>query len=394
MREVLAGAGTSPNAAEAASSLDKPAEERRDHPGHGPEIVACLGMSWWKQGRIAEFLRAGDRTPKFFRTVSAAVRHARNHAGAIAVWASREPVSLAAAAAAAGVPVLRIEDGFLRSVGLGADFTPAASIVVDRLGIYYDPSHESDLEHLLNHAEFDAELLQRARRLIDLLIASRVTKYNTGAALAPIRAAAGQRVILVPGQVEDDRSVALGGTSVKTNRTLLEQVRARHPDAYILYKPHPDVDAGHRTGALPDRLALRFADQIVRGVSVVALLDACTEVHTITSLAGFEALLRGRRVVAYGRPFYSGWGLTEDLAEPLRSRRALTVEALAAATLILYPRYLDPLSRRPCTPEALIERLRMPELWRAGPWTRLRRLHGVLMRGWRARAATAQAGAP
>jgi len=355
------------------------------------DVVACLGMSWWKQPRIAEFLRGEHGTPKFFRGVTAAVQHARREHGAIAVWASREPVQLAALAEAAGVPVLRVEDGFLRSVGLGADFTPAASIVVDRRGIYYDPTRESDLEHVLNTAHFDETLLLRACRLRGLIVASRITKYNTGAASVPIRAAAGQTVILVPGQVEDDRSVQLGGATVKTNRALLEQVRRRNPDAFIVYKPHPDVDAGHRNGVLLDAVARRFADQIVRDVSVATLLDACDEVHTITSLAGFEALLRGRRVVAYGRPFYSGWGLTEDLATHERPRRALTLDALVAGTLILYPRYLDPLTSRACTPETLIDRLRSPELWHASGWTRLRQLQGVLMRGWRARTASAGA---
>lgn len=355
------------------------------------DVVACLGMSWWKQPRIGEFLRGDRGTPRFFRDVAAAVRHAQREHGAIAVWASREPRELAAAAQAAGVAVHRVEDGFLRSVGLGADFTPAASIVVDGRGIYYDPTHPSDLEHLLNTADFDEDLLLRACRLRRLIVASRITKYNTGSASAAIPVAPGQRVILVPGQVEDDRSVQLGGDAIRTNRALLEQVRRSNPDAFIVYKPHPDVDAGHRNGAIPDAIAARFADQIARGVSVAALLDACDEVHTITSLAGFEALLRGRRVVCYGRPFYSGWHLTQDLATHDRPRRELTLDALVAGALILYPRYLDPVTHTLCTPETLIDRLRSPELWHASAWTRLRQLQGVLMRGWRARAASAGA---
>jgi capsular polysaccharide export protein len=34
--------------------------------------------------------------------------------------------------------------------------------------------------------------------------------------------------------------------------------------------------------------------------------------------------------------------------------------------LILYPRYLDPMTRLPCGPEVVIERLDHPELWRPG----------------------------
>ncbi len=75
---------------------------------------------------------------------------------------------------------------------------------------------------------------------------------------------------------------------------------------------------------------------MIRGVSTAALLSEIDELHTLTSLAGFEALLRGRRVVVYGRPFYAGWGLTTDLAQIDRGRR-LTLEELVAGALILYP---------------------------------------------------------
>jgi capsular polysaccharide export protein len=101
----------------------------------------------------------------------------------------------------------------------------------------------------------------------------------------------------------------------------------------------------------------------------------------VTSLAGFEALLRRRRVVVYGRPFYAGWGLTTDLAELDRGRR-LTLEELVAGALILYPRYLDPVTRLPCGPELIIERLADPELWRPGFLVAARRLQGLLTRRW------------
>ena len=39
--------------------------------------------------------------------------------------------------------------------------------------------------------------------------------------------------------------------------------------------------------------------------------------ETMTSLAGFEALLRGKPVTTHGQPFYAGWGLTEDIC-PVR----------------------------------------------------------------------------
>ena len=358
-------------------------------------IAVCLGMSFWKRRRVADFLASSDGAPRFMRRPVPAVRLAKQRGGQAAVWASREPAGLREAAAAHGVPVLTVEDGFLRSVGLGADFMPAASLVIDRDGIYYDPTRPSGLERLLAETDFDPALIGRARRLIGLLVARGITKYNIGGGTLPeLGAPAGKRRILVPGQVEDDRSVALGGAGITRNLALLERVREAHPDAFIVYKPHPDVDAGHRRGAIPDDVAARLADRVLRGISTVALLPAVDEIHTLTSLVGFEALLRGRAVVVYGQPFYAGWGLTDDRARLPRRRRTLSLEQLVAGTLILYPRYLDPVTRLPCGPEIIIDRLSDPTLWRAGPLVTVRRLQGAVMRrltGWMTRAGARKA---
>ena len=252
--------------------------------------------------------------------------------------------------------------------------------------MYYDPDARSDLEQLLLEAEFDAALIARAGKLIDQLVARGVTKYNLAGASAPAIEFPGcdvsmRRRILVPGQVEDDLSVRLGGGGIRGNLDLLARVRAANPDALILYKPHPDVEAGHRIGAIPDRLAGQFADRIIRDRSTAALFSQIDELHTLTSLAGFEALLRRLRVVVYGRPFYAGWGLTVDDMAVDRGRR-LTLEELVAGALILYPRYLDPVTRLPCPPEIVLERFDTPRLWRPGPLVIGRRIQGLAGRGW------------
>jgi capsular polysaccharide export protein len=108
---------------------------------------------------------------------------------------------------------------------------------------------------------------------------------------------------------------------------------------------------------VPAAEALALADRVLSGVPIAGLYGQVGEVHTIGSLAGFEALLRGLRVVTWGRPFYAGWGLTEDRDPPPRRGRALDLDALVAAALILYPRYLDPVTGLPCPPEVLLERL-------------------------------------
>ncbi len=369
-------------------------------------VAVCLGMSWWKRRWVAEFFRSAAGAPQFRRRPHAALAAAAARPGsAIAVWASRMPAGLAAAAARQGTPLIRVEDGFVRSVGLGSDFVRAASLALDTSGSHCDPDTCSDLERLLRDTRFDPALVLRARNLTARLIAGGITKYNlperrllerglAGRGLTeeehgmkrpvarrpPFAFPPGRRRLLVPGQVEDDLSVQLGGGGIRGNLALLAEVRAASPDAFILYKPHPDVEAGHRRGAIRSALAEKFADCVVGG-STAAILDEIDEVHTLTSLTGFEALLRGRKVVVYGRPFYAGWGLTSDRLAVARGRR-LTIEELVAGVLILYPRYLDPLTRLPCAPEIAIDRLARPELWRTGPLVAARRLHGLAARRW------------
>ena len=260
------------------------------------------------------------------------------------IWASKAPPES---------PFVRVEDGFLRSRGLGADLVPPLSLVLDDLGIYYDPTRPSRLETLIADAcRLPDAALHRAERLIRALTASGVTKYNLGGEDVP--ALPEGRRILVPGQVADDASIRLGTGDIADNTALLAQVRAEAPDATILWKPHPDVLAGLRDGAVPD--AGRWADaETQAGAS--AALAAVDEVWTMTSGIGFEALLRGKRVVCLGRPFYAGWGLTEDRLEIPRRTARPSLEALVHAVLIDYPRYFDPVSGLPCPVEVVVERL-------------------------------------
>ena len=259
---------------------------------------------------------------------------------------------------------------------------PPLSIVVDRLGAYFDPSGPTELENLIEAGNFPPDLLDRATDLRKLIVAEGISKYGAGkVALEP--RSDGRRHILVTGQVEDDRSIIAGGGQVTTNLELLRRVRQSAPEAFITYKPHPDVEAGHRVGAIAEDVALSFADEIVRDQPIGALIEIVDEVHVNTSLAGFEALLRGRLVVTHGVPFYAGWGLTRDLGTvPSRRTARRTIDELVAAVLLLYPRYLDPVTGLPCPPEILVRRLSSPEKPGSdGMLVNLRRLQGRLKLG-------------
>ena len=208
---------------------------------------------------------------------------------------------------------------------------------------------------------------RRAERLIRSLTDKGLSKYNLGG--TPPDLPQGHRV-LVPGQVEDDASIHLGAGEIATNRALLEAARAANPGAVILYKPHPDVEAGLRPGAVAG--AEDLADMVLPGADTAALLAEVDEVFTITSLMGFEALLRGKAVTVTGTPFYAGWGLTRDLGRvPARRQARPSVLGLAHAALIDYPRYFDPVTRQPCAVETAVLRLSEADLGRGGPVLRL-----------------------
>lgn len=345
--------------------------------------VTGFRITAWKRRAVRAFLD-GQGPVGFTRNLETAIAKARAQDGAVAAWGTAAG-GIAGQVRGAGVDLITIEDGFLRSVGLGASFTPALSYVFDSSGIYYDPSRPSDLEAILQSTRFDAALVERARALIAILIERQLTKYNPAAGAVALEPPADREIVLVPGQVADDAAVRLGGADLYeaepmeqggANLALLKRARARRPDAFIIFRPHPDVTAGLRAGHVPERLARQSADHIDTGASLLATMEVADRVETVASLTGFEALVRGKPVTVHGQPFYSGWGLTEDLRPLPRRSRRLTIEELVAGVLIVYPRYFDPVSGRVCPVEVAVERLAHMRKQGPGLTARLRQRAG------------------
>jgi capsular polysaccharide export protein len=310
---------------------------------------ATQGMRLWKRKHLQSFF--GQHTPVSFESPAEPPQKAM-------IWSSKWTPDMG--------PMTRIEDGFLRSRGLGADLIPPVSLVCDDLGIYYDPNQPSRLEALIaDSPSLPQYAVDRASRLIRSIIKARLSKYNLSKSVPDLPDG---HKILVPGQVEDDASILTGTTDVRTNLDLLTAARAANPDAIILYKLHPDVEAGLHDGAID---ATQIADVVLGHADPVALLDHVQEVWTMTSLLGFEALLRGVPVTTLGAPSYAGWGLTTDLGQPPARRTARpSLDQLAHATLIDYPRYFDPKTKQPCPPEVAVHRLATNDLPKPGPLNR------------------------
>jgi len=319
-------------------------------------IAAAFGFAAWKQDTVDPLLWSGAPVP--FRPARISELDTLPPDASVAVWKARVPADFLARLESGPWQVLEVEDGFIRSAGLGADCVPPLSIVVDDLGVHYDPARPNRLETLLATGDVPPAMLARARDLRDWLVREGVSKYGVGAGAALPRPGGARRHILVVGQVEDDRSVLFGSGTVRSNLDLLRHVRALAPDAHLVYRPHPDVEAGHRKGAIPVAQASTLADSIDPASPISALIAMVDEVHVMTSLAGFEALLQSKTVTTHGMPFFAGWGLTHDLAPiPARRGRLCTLDELVAAVLLAYPRYLDPVTNLPCTAEILVMRL-------------------------------------
>ncbi len=335
---------------------------REDHRGW-----VASGMRLWKRKPLQGFFGGTRRmifTDDPARGAARAAATGRGHM----CWAGKTPADSAAT---------RVEDGFLRSRGLGAALVPPLSLVCDDLGIYYDPTRESRLERWIAARETlrpDQDL--RAERLIRRLVALGVSKYNLGLSVPDLPDGP---AVLVPGQVEDDASIRMGAGQVATNLALLQAARAAHPGAVLLYKPHPDVEAGLRRGAVaPDALDALGAVALPR-TDPAALLARVSRVHTMTSLLGFEALLRGVPVTTTGAPFYAGWGLTDDRGQvPARRAARPGLHGLVHAALIDYPRYHDPLTGQPCPVEVVLDRLATGRIPHPGAANRLlSKLQGI-----------------
>ncbi len=330
--------------------------------------IYCFGFLFFSKNTIRRFFADEKATLVFVRSATMAINKGFDHSSGIASWGKRGEQQALLLSAQFGVPVWRVEDGFIRSSGLGSDYSPPASLVIDKQGIYYDPSKASELESILQSGTFDEDLLIRAQRIRQLLVEQSISKYNLGSSLDDNlkQSIKGKTVVLIPGQVEDDASIQKGTVDIKTNTDLIKKVShlckerknyKERKDVFVIYKPHPDVVSGNRIGHVDTEVTQQYCDAVLDDVSITDCLAIANEVHTMTSLVGMEALMRGCKVFCYGLPFYACWGLTEDQYPLARRTRRVSLAELLAGTYILYPRYMDWENNRLCTAECAIKQM-------------------------------------
>ncbi|WP_338534312.1 capsular polysaccharide biosynthesis protein [Leclercia adecarboxylata] len=317
---------------------------RQQNPAPHYRRLYLVGFSLWKRAFMRAFCSPLADELCFVRKLPQQLAPDEQ----VLVWGSRHP-ELAS--------VIRVEDGFIRSRGLGSNLCRPSSLSIDPVGIYFDSRRPSRLEQLLNQQPLTEQQLERGATLVDLLRQHGVSKYNVGTVQPFTPPADGRSLVLVVGQVDGDASILTGSPVVRSNEQLLWAVRAARPDAHILFKPHPDVVAGNRDGAISAECLATCVDSQVLDLGLTSLYPHVDELHTMTSLSGFEALVQGVKVTTWGQPFYSGWGLTEDIHPAERRQRTLPLAALVYLTLVAYPRYIDWQSGLWMSPEQLIRQL-------------------------------------
>ncbi len=323
----------------------------------------CIGITPWKKRYLAQFLRSPDGRLRFSSKNDAArsemplcwsfTDSEKGADGAPETEGQSSPDRRDA--------FIRVEDGFIRSRGLGSDFAPPASLVFDEEGLYFDAGAPSTLERLLNEYRCSDAELARASVLRQSILSANLTKYNVGlqdgTATSRSTRPGGKKKILVVGQVEGDQSILRGGKDVRSNGGLLTAVRKANPDAFIVYKPHPDVVSGNRKGDVNASILNSCVDRVESLRHFLDCLYECDELHTMTSLSGFEAILRDVPVVTYGMPFYAGWGITTDTLTCARRKGTRSVDELVFLCLIAYPHYVDLASGEFISVEQLIEKM-------------------------------------
>jgi len=257
--------------------------------------------------------------------------------------------------------LLLLEDGFIRSIGLGVDGSPSFSLVEDDVGIYYDATAPSKLENLLNHYDFqsDRELMQDATQAIALIKEHYISKYNNAPHITNdfFKNKNEQRVLVIA-QTAGDSSLEYGMLENFTTQEMIQSAIEENPNATVYIKIHPDVLSGKKAS---DIEVINIPNECIildQNVNPLSLLKHFKKVYTKTSGMGFEALLVGCECICFGMPFYAGWGVTTDKSTCRRRQAKRSIEEVFAAAYILYTRYYNPYKKRECDIFEVIEEIR------------------------------------
>ncbi|WP_081377095.1 glycosyltransferase [Rhizobium etli] len=215
----------------------------------------------------------------------------------------------------------------------------ALGFMIDDMGYYFDARQPSRIERTLNDPSFvltEAET-SRARAAISRICAERITKYNRYIDSAPYHLE--RDAVLIIDQKKGDASIEFSGATDQTFADMLDAAIRDNPGKPVYFKRHPD-SIYRNMNSYRDRT--RSAVTVLPDdVSIGAIIDQCEAVYTVSSQVGFEALMRNKRVVTFGIPFFSGWGLTDDRMPISRRTMRRSIEEIFYVSCIKQSIYVD-----------------------------------------------------
>ena len=284
------------------------------------------------------------------------------------MWGSKDVtanVRACALAAKSDAALVVCEDGFLRSADTWANLSApdryrhGCSVVFDTLGHYFDATRPSSVERMLNDPGLTITGEQRAeaRRIMERIVSTKLTKYNHQPVFTPQVGRPGRRKVLVVDQSYGDMAIAKGWGSDKTFADMLEDAKRENPDADILVKTHPDTMTGKRGGYYTDVKEEGNVFRVTMPVNPYSLMEIVDKVYVCSTQMGFEALMAGKEVHVYGMPFYAGWGLTVDKQTNPRRTNKRTLEEVFHIFYILYTHWVDIEAGKPCTIDKAMDNL-------------------------------------
>lgn len=258
-----------------------------------------------------------------------------------------------------GKAKIMIEDGFLRSIDLPIH-EEGVSLLLDDVGIYYDARRPSRLENMLNSdQQLSDEEIRRARRVINKIRETKVTKYNVAPLYKPEIGRENAKKVLVIDQAFQDASIPFGLADDASFPAMLEAALRENPDADIIVKTHPEASRGMRKGYFT---SLELNERIYPFTDLIcplSLIEYVDKVYCVTTQMGFEALMCGKPVTCFGVPFYSGWRLTDDRVACERRTKSRSLEEVFHFAYIAYSRYMNPATGKRCEVEEAIDYLVM-----------------------------------
>jgi len=315
------------------------------------KVAICIGFTKWKRGYFQEYIKEYDifylhnYIPTFI-VISILKQFDTKYD--VFVWSYQEKKRLRSFFELNNTVIKRVEDGFIRSIGLGANQTKPLSLIIDNEELYFNVQKQSRLETIIfnNVLNYSKKELDIACKYIEEINLKKITKYNFKNTI-PIDTLKmylnlQKKTVLVIGQVEDDMSIKLGAQTKIDNLDLLKLAYEENRGANIIFKPHPDVLYKKRKNSIGLDEYAKYGLVVMDNITLFDLIELSDHVYTITSLSGFEALMQGKKVTCLGSPFYAHWGLTDDRDKIIERRKKylLSLEQLFYAAYIEYPTYL------------------------------------------------------